>query len=121
MIRTCILALLVLPILVEPAWAEITRIWLTHRTNDPSKIMVNWETAMPGGSVVRYGTSNDYRQTVAIEENVTLHHVRQRPRRQVSRPELAVPCQRGQLYADDNHQKSAKDGCRVEGAGRADA
>lgn len=58
-----------------PASAEITRIWLTHRTTDPGKIVVNWETAKPGNSVVRYGLSQEYTETVAVEETATLHHV----------------------------------------------
>ena len=59
----------------QPAAGEITRIWLTHKTNDPGRIVVNWETQEPGNSVVRYGSSKDYRQTVDIDESVTLHHV----------------------------------------------
>ena len=55
--------------------AEITRIWLTHRTHQPDKLVVNWETDTPGNSVVRYGLSNDSLATVAQDENVTLHHV----------------------------------------------
>jgi hypothetical protein len=57
------------------ACGEITRIWLTHRTTDPGRIVVNWETAEPGNSVVHYGLSRDSMETVAIEQAVTLHHV----------------------------------------------
>ncbi|NLF68620.1 MAG: hypothetical protein GX575_06130 [Candidatus Anammoximicrobium sp.] len=57
------------------ASAEITRIWLTHRAPDPSRIVVNWQTAQPGNSVVRFGLSRDCPETVAVEESVTLHHV----------------------------------------------
>jgi hypothetical protein len=59
----------------QPASAEITRVWLTHRTTDPSKIVVNWETATPGNSVVRYGLTQNYAQAVTIDEAATLHHV----------------------------------------------
>jgi hypothetical protein len=67
----------------RPAEAEITRIWLTHRTNDPSKVVVNWETVEPGNSVVRYAASSpdDYGSslaqatTIEIDQNVTVHHV----------------------------------------------
>ncbi len=55
--------------------AEITRIWLTHKTNDPSKIVVNWMTDEPGNSVVRFGLTAEYGETVKIDENTTLHHV----------------------------------------------
>ena len=57
------------------AQAEITRIWLTHKTNDPSKIAVNWMTEEPGDSVVRYGLTAEYGETVRIDEKTTLHHV----------------------------------------------
>ena len=57
------------------AWGQITRVWLTHRTNDPSKLVVNWETSKPGKSVVEYGLTPEYGRRAAIEENVTLHHV----------------------------------------------
>ncbi len=55
--------------------APIERIWLTHATNDPSKIVINWETDMPGDSVVEFGTSEALGQRVASEAKVTLHHV----------------------------------------------
>jgi hypothetical protein len=57
------------------AGAEITRIWLTHRTSDPSKIVVNWETDQPGNSFVRYGPDPQSMQTAAVEDDTTLHHV----------------------------------------------
>lgn len=55
--------------------AEITRIWLTHKASDPRRIVVNWETAEPANSVVRFGLSQDCTETVAVDEAVTLHHV----------------------------------------------
>lgn len=54
---------------------DIERIWLTHRTNDPSKIVVNWMTDEPGDSVVRFGLTADYGETVRIDESTMLHHV----------------------------------------------
>lgn len=54
---------------------EISKIWLTHKTNDPSKIVVNWTSEEPGDSVVRYGASDDDSETVRIDESTTLHHV----------------------------------------------
>ena len=62
-------------IVCQPASAEITRVWLSHRTTTPDKMVVNWESDEPGNSVVRFGLSQDYTATVAVEENVTLHHV----------------------------------------------
>ncbi len=56
--------------------SPIERLWLTHASNDPSKIVINWETKEPGESVVEYGTSADaLLKRVAIEEKVMLHHV----------------------------------------------
>ncbi|MEX1028121.1 MAG: metallophosphoesterase [Candidatus Paceibacterota bacterium] len=55
--------------------ADITRIWLTHKSNDPSKIVVNWMTDEPGDSVVQFGLSSEYSETVRVDEDVTLHHV----------------------------------------------
>jgi hypothetical protein len=54
---------------------EITRIWLTHKTNDPSKIVVNWMSDKPGDSVVRYGLTEKYVQRVELNNDTTLHHV----------------------------------------------
>ncbi len=55
--------------------APIERIWLTHATHDPAKIVINWETDKPGDSVVEFGTSESLGQRIAVEENVTRHHV----------------------------------------------
>ncbi len=54
---------------------EITRLWLTHRTHDPSKIVVNWETDSPGNSIVHYGVDANLRETARQDDHVTLHHV----------------------------------------------
>jgi hypothetical protein len=55
--------------------AEIERIWLTHQTNDPSRIVVGWITEEPGDSVVRFGLTPEYGKTVRVDGNRTLHHV----------------------------------------------
>ncbi|MBK8091993.1 MAG: metallophosphoesterase [Verrucomicrobiaceae bacterium] len=55
--------------------APIQRIWLTHATSDPSKIVLNWETDAPADSIVEFGTSAALDQRVAAAEKVTLHHV----------------------------------------------
>lgn len=55
--------------------APIERIWLTHATNDPSKIVVNWETDTAANSVVEYDTSAALSRRAASEDKVTLHHV----------------------------------------------
>ncbi|QDV71367.1 hypothetical protein Poly24_51020 [Rosistilla carotiformis] len=54
---------------------EIRRIWLTHKSNDPSRIVVNWMSESEGDSVVRFGLTTDYDKTVRVDETTTLHHV----------------------------------------------
>jgi len=58
-----------------PVSAGVTRIWLTHQSPDPSKIVVSWQTAEPGPSLVEYGTSAALGEVIAIEGSRTLHHV----------------------------------------------
>ncbi|HYF37415.1 MAG TPA: metallophosphoesterase [Prosthecobacter sp.] len=55
--------------------ATIQRVWLSHASAEPSKIVINWETEKPGDSVVEYGKDAQYGQRVAIQEAVKLHHV----------------------------------------------
>jgi hypothetical protein len=50
-------------------------VWLTHKSNDSNRVVVSWETAEPGDSIVRYGLTEKYGAVEKIEENVTLHHV----------------------------------------------
>lgn len=61
--------------LLSSAFAQVERIWLTHRSNDPSKMVVNWMTKEPGDSVVRYGATEEYGHEVRITGRTTLHHV----------------------------------------------
>jgi len=58
-----------------PASAGVERIWLTHQSPDPSKIVVSWQTAEPGPSLVEFGTSAALGETVSVEGSRTLHHV----------------------------------------------
>lgn len=55
--------------------AEIERIWLTHKTNQPNKIVVNWLSDEPGDSVVRYCISPETIESVQVNEYTKLHHV----------------------------------------------
>jgi hypothetical protein len=70
-----LLTFLLLAIALNPAGAQVERIWLTHKSHDPSRLVVNWETARPGNSIVSYGTTPQLGRTVTKDENVTLHHV----------------------------------------------
>jgi hypothetical protein len=75
--RTILLtALTALPLLYgTEAPAQVERIWLTHRTHNPSRIVVNWTSQRPGNSVVRFGTTPEKEESVTIDESTTLHHV----------------------------------------------
>lgn len=55
--------------------APITRIWLTHKTSEPTRLMVNWESKEPGPSQVDYGSSEALGKSASAKESVTLHHV----------------------------------------------
>ena len=57
------------------ALGEVQRVWLTHRTNDPAKLCVNWQSDAPGDSVVHFGDTPELRETARMTESVTLHHV----------------------------------------------
>jgi hypothetical protein len=68
---TCLLCLM-----TTPAWAGgIERIWLSHTTSEPSKLVVNWESAEAGDSIVEYGPDANCARKVAVPEKVTRHHV----------------------------------------------
>ena len=54
---------------------RVERIWLTHQSPDNSKIVVSWETTVPGDSVVEFGTSPQLGATVSVAGSRTLHHV----------------------------------------------
>lgn len=54
---------------------SIERIWLTHASHDPSKIVINWETENPGDSTVEFGNSKALGERVSSNEPVRLHHL----------------------------------------------
>ena len=68
-----LIALLLLTSVAQSA--PIERIWMTHATNDPSKIVIHWETDRPAPSKVEYGTSDALGQSITSDEKMTLHHV----------------------------------------------
>lgn len=57
------------------AAGEITRIWLSHKTNEPTHVVINWETAEAGPSRVRYTPPGGSEQVIDVAESVTLHHI----------------------------------------------
>jgi hypothetical protein len=60
---------------VSSASAQVECIWLTHRSHDPSKLVVNWTTKTSGDSKVRFGQTKDYGQEVHVPGKTNLHHV----------------------------------------------
>ncbi len=64
-----------LTMFVNVTSAQVERVWLTHRSSQPGSVVVNWETAQPGNSIIRYGPTPGLGQSRTVEENVTLHHV----------------------------------------------
>lgn len=62
-------------LLCSPALAQVERVWLGHRSNDPSKLVVNWMTTEPGDSVVRFGRTANYGHEVRVANESTIHHV----------------------------------------------
>ncbi|HEY1081204.1 MAG TPA: metallophosphoesterase [Prosthecobacter sp.] len=73
-LRSAVLPLLWLATTSSPA-APIERIWLSHASNTPDKLVVSWETDTPGPSTVEFGTSAALGEKVQKDESVTLHHV----------------------------------------------
>jgi hypothetical protein len=67
--------LLVLLSFVCTTSAQVERIWLTHKSATPSHLVVSWETKQPGDSIVEFGTSERYGETVKLSGSRTLHHV----------------------------------------------
>jgi hypothetical protein len=59
----------------SPVFAQVERVWLSHRSNDPNKLVVNWMTAEPGESMVRFGRTAKYGHEVRVASNSTMHHV----------------------------------------------
>lgn len=51
-------------------------VWLTHRSGDPSNVVINWQTAQPEPSVVYYNRKDSRVEVKAGSEDVTiLHHI----------------------------------------------
>lgn len=73
-LRSAVLPLFWLAVTGSPA-APIERIWLSHASNTPDKLVVSWETDTPGPSTVEFGTSEALGEKVQKDESVTLHHV----------------------------------------------
>ncbi len=67
----------ILPLLVCNFYAnsQITRVWLTHQSEDPSQIVVNWHTQTPGNSEVIFYTEGMSPSRVTQNGHATLHHI----------------------------------------------
>lgn len=78
--RLCIATSLLAVGSATSCFAQVERVWLTHQSRDPGKIVVSWTTATPSESVVRYGFDTSYENATSQPGQRTLHHV-----------EIAVP------------------------------
>ena len=56
------------------ASAPLERIWLTHRTDTPTHVVVNWETAAISPSVVEFGPSAALGESAKGPDG-RIHHV----------------------------------------------
>lgn len=54
---------------------QITRIWLTHRKNEPSHLVINWQSAQPGNSEVCFHAGEGKECRISVAGETTLHHV----------------------------------------------
>jgi len=75
MINIRFLAIALLFLSCSPGYAQVERVWLSHRSNDPSKLVVNWMTTEPGDSVVRFGRTSKYSDEVQVDNDTAIHHV----------------------------------------------
>lgn len=57
------------------ASAQVERIWLTHRSTSPDRIVVNWQSPSPGDSVVTFRAGDDPARVVSETGPALLHHV----------------------------------------------
>ncbi|HRQ88855.1 MAG TPA: hypothetical protein PLA50_08665, partial [Bacteroidia bacterium] len=73
MIRPILLSFSLFALSLEAA--PIKRIWLSHTTEDPSELVVNWETDAPAPSVVEFGDGPELGERIAREGLATRHHV----------------------------------------------
>ena len=75
MINARLLAIAFLVLFCSPAHAQVERVWLSHRSNDPSKLVINWMTTVSGESLVRFGRTSNYGQEVRVKDDTTIHHI----------------------------------------------
>lgn len=61
--------------LSQAGLGQIERIWLTHRTNEPSHLVINWQSNKPGNSEVHYRAGTDKELIIIKKEKTTLHHL----------------------------------------------
>ncbi len=61
--------------MLPPLHADVLRVWLTHRSEDPSRLCVNWQTDAPGGTSVHFGDAPSLGKTARATDGGTLHHV----------------------------------------------
>lgn len=94
----CLSSILFLLTATAVAQEPITRIWLSHRSQDPNKVVVNWESVEAGDSAVTILEGRERNRVRGVTGSRTLHHV-----------EMEVP-ERGEMVTyqvETNERKSA--------------
>lgn len=71
----CLSSILFLLTATAVAQEPITRIWLSHQSQDPNQVVVNWESAAAGDSRVVIHDNEARVAGVTAIGNSTLHHV----------------------------------------------
>lgn len=71
----CLAALLVAAGSASLARGQVERVWLTHRSPSPERVVVNWQTAAPGDSTVLYRAGDGPEQRVAQPGSRMRHQV----------------------------------------------
>jgi len=74
-VKHLLLALLASLPFTTPALSQIERVWLTHQSQDASRIVVSWQSAEPGNSIVEYGATPRLGEVATVAGRRTLHHV----------------------------------------------
>ncbi len=55
--------------------APIERVWLSHSSNTPARLVVSWETSSPAAGAVEFGPDSALGRRVLAESRATRHHV----------------------------------------------
>ncbi len=76
MVRAAILFFAPVLFVAFPAVAApIERVWLSHASHDPSRLVINWETSFRVAGIVEFGADAALGHSVAATRQASRHHV----------------------------------------------